>query len=100
MSASCVSRLVVRTSEVRFGAEVASVGERCEMRLRARRSVCRRGLSGRLVRVVMELSVRSMQSWSCLGSGLVCVFFLYVDFSFGALYVREKYLLLRLQGSR
>jgi hypothetical protein len=35
------------------------------MRLRARRRVCSRGERGRLVRCVRELSVRSMESWSC-----------------------------------
>ena len=49
---------------MRFGIEDASVDCMLVMRLRARRRVCRRGERGKLERVLMSLSVKSMASWS------------------------------------
>ncbi len=64
-SASSARVFCVRIRHVRFGIEVASVGWMLVMRLRARRRVCRRGERGKLERVAMSLSVKSMASWSC-----------------------------------
>jgi len=64
MSERVVSRFEVRTRLVRCGAVVCKVGEMLEMRLRANRSVWRRGERGMFVSAVMELSVRSIESWS------------------------------------
>ncbi len=64
-SASSARLFCVRIRHVRFGIEVASVGWMLVMRLRARRRVCRRGERGKLERVAMSLSVKSMASWSC-----------------------------------
>ena len=49
---------------VRLGIDLDNVGAIVVTRLRARRSVRRRGLSGKFVRVVMSLSVKSIASWS------------------------------------
>jgi hypothetical protein len=59
-------RFEVSTSVVRFGVAACRVGEMAVMRLRARRSVERRGERGILVRVGRALSVRSIESWSCV----------------------------------
>lgn len=63
-SASSAKLLEVRIRVVRFGNEFASVGWMLLTLLRARRSVRRRGESGKLERAVMSLSVKSMASWS------------------------------------
>lgn len=52
-----------RTRFVRFGTEVTSVGWMLDTRLRARRRVERRGERGKLPRIWMSLSVKSMASW-------------------------------------
>lgn len=57
-------RLPVSTRVVRCGIELCNVGEIALTLLRARRRVCSRGESGKLLSVVMTLSVKSMQSWS------------------------------------
>ena len=54
----------VSTRVCRFGRLLARPGARLAMRLRAHSSVCRRGDSGKLARLVMTLSVKSMASWS------------------------------------
>ena len=64
-SASSAKLLDVKTRFRRFGSEVARLGWILLMRLRARRRVCRRGERGKLERVGMSLSVKSMASWSC-----------------------------------
>ena len=63
-SASSAKLLEVRIKVVRFGSEFASVGWMLLTLLRASRSVCSRGESGKLERAVMSLSVKSMASWS------------------------------------
>ena len=63
-SASSAKLLEVRIKVVRFGSEFESVGWMLLTLLRASRSVCSRGESGKLERAVMSLSVKSMASWS------------------------------------
>ncbi len=63
-SASSAKLFCVRIKAVRFGIEAASVGCMLLTRLRARRRVCRRGERGKLERVLMSLSVKSIASWS------------------------------------
>lgn len=65
-SASSARLFEVRTRVVRFGIEWARVLCMLLTRLRARRSVCNRGESGKLEMVVMSLSVKSIASWSYL----------------------------------
>lgn len=64
-SANSVKLFEVKTKLVRWGTDDASVGWICLMRFRARRSVWRRGKKGKFPREVMELSVKSIASWSC-----------------------------------
>ena len=52
----------MRIRLVRFGIEFASVDCMLVIRLRARRRVCKRGERGKLERVEMSLSVKSMAS--------------------------------------
>ena len=63
-SASSARLFEVRTRVVRFGIELARVLCMLLTRLRARRSVCNRGESGKLEMAVMSLSVKSIDSWS------------------------------------
>lgn len=63
-SASSAKLLEVRTRVVRLGIEDASVGWMLLTLLRARRRVCSRGDRGKLERIVISLSVKSMASWS------------------------------------
>lgn len=67
-SASSAKLFWVRIKAVRFGIEFASVGCMLLTRLRARRRVCRRGERGKLERVLMSLSVKSIASWSYIKS--------------------------------
>jgi hypothetical protein len=61
-SASSAKLFDVRTSVVRFGIDCAMVGWIWATRLRARRSVERRGERGKLPRSWMSLSVKSIAS--------------------------------------
>lgn len=62
-SASSAKLLDVRMRVVRFGRLVARLDWMLVRRLRARRSVCRRGERGKLERAPMSLSVKSIASW-------------------------------------
>ena len=64
-SANSAKLFCVSTIEETLGSDAGRVGWMCVRRLRARRSVCRRGERGKLESEDKELSVKSMQSWSC-----------------------------------
>jgi hypothetical protein len=57
-------RFSVSTNVVRLGMTELRLVAMMAMRLRARRRVFKRGESGKLERVVMALSVKSIASWS------------------------------------
>lgn len=64
-SANSAKLFCVRIRHVRFGIEFASVGCMLVIRLRASRRVRSRGERGKLERVEISLSVKSIASWSC-----------------------------------
>lgn len=64
-SASSERLFCVSTSVLRFGMLFDRLGCILAIRLRAHSRVCNRGESGKLERVAMSLSVKSMDSWSC-----------------------------------
>jgi hypothetical protein len=61
-SASSAMLLLVNTSVFRLGTLFHRLGWILEIRFRAHSSVCSRGRRGKLARVVMSLSVKSMAS--------------------------------------
>lgn len=65
-SANSVTLFDVSTNVVRLGTEEDNVGWICLMRFRARKRVWRRGKKGKFPRREMELSVKSIASWSYL----------------------------------
>ncbi len=56
----------VKTSEERFGMEFATEGWMLDTRFLAISKVRNRGNSGKLAKVLMSLSVKSIASWSCV----------------------------------